>query len=150
MNSGNTIPRELIKWLDSLDLAYSVRNVRRDMANGFIVAEILSRFYPKEVNIYSFGNGLKKDQRKDNWEQISKLLSKKDFEVSVNDYEAIYNQAENAAYQFLCRLYEFLAHKKLNLEKKPKINKSPESIPSYAKPTANALASNRELVRIVD
>ena len=52
MNSGQTIPRELIKWLDSLDLAYSVRNVRRDIANGFIIAEILSRYFPKEVNIY--------------------------------------------------------------------------------------------------
>lgn len=70
MNQGETIPRQMIKWLDSLDLAYSIRNVRRDLANGFIVAEILSRYYPKEVTIYSFDNGLKKDKRKDNWEQI--------------------------------------------------------------------------------
>lgn len=63
MNNNTTLPREIIKWLDKLDLTYSVRNVRRDLANGFIVAEILSRKWPKEVNIYSFSNGLKKERR---------------------------------------------------------------------------------------
>ena len=77
------LPRELIKWLDSLDLAYAVRNVRRDMANGFIVAEVLSRYFPKEVNIFSFDNGLRKEKRRDNWEQISKLLQKKEMTLDA-------------------------------------------------------------------
>jgi len=54
MNGSVALPRDVINWLDSLDLAYSVRNVRRDLANGFVVAEILSRYFPREVNIYTF------------------------------------------------------------------------------------------------
>ena len=68
MNLNSTLPRAILKWLDSLDLAYSVRKVKHDLANGFIVAEILSRYYPNEINMFSFDNGLKIEKRKDNWE----------------------------------------------------------------------------------
>ncbi len=67
------LPREIIKWLDQLDLAYAVRNVKRDINNGFIVAEILSRYYPTEVNIYSYYNDNNKEKKKDNWNRIASI-----------------------------------------------------------------------------
>ena len=72
---ASTMPRDLIQWLDKLDLSYSVRNPRMDLSNGFIVAEILTRCYPEDkekLNILTYYNNQAKDKKFNNWEQLTK------------------------------------------------------------------------------
>lgn len=73
--------------------------IYRDLSNGFILAEILTRYTPELVeddkvfNIYNFHNGYSDTQKHHNWEYLSKILRHKKllkkfgpFELTEKDY----------------------------------------------------------------
>lgn len=99
------IPREISKWFDKLDLTYSVRNLTRDLANGFVVAEILSRKYPGKVDIYQFYNGLEIEKRKNNWERIAEILKKQNSNHTITklDYEPVMYLKKGAALEMIVK-----------------------------------------------
>lgn len=47
---------------------------RRDFANGFLYAEILSRYYPNDVAMHSFENVASTERKKKNWQLLEKLF----------------------------------------------------------------------------
>ncbi len=60
--------------LYSLDLSYTVKNPRRDFSNGFLLAEILYRYYPTEVQLHSFENVNSIERKRQNWSLLMKLF----------------------------------------------------------------------------
>jgi len=113
--SKTNLPREITKWLQSLNLSFKITNLRRDFTNGFLVAEILSRSNPDgiHVNMSGFSPGLSTENKKSNWTLLKFLFKDKTCKTPMKDdlIERIINQAPNAAYEYLLLLYKTIQNK---------------------------------------
>ncbi|OMJ90917.1 hypothetical protein SteCoe_6682 [Stentor coeruleus] len=118
-----TVPREVIKWLHSLDLAYSIKNPRRDFSNGFLIAEIFSKFFPQEIKMHSFDTGLSISAKISNWGLLEAFFRKKNLNIFKRDWDPVLYSAPDAAISLLKKVYEFLTNKQVEEPPvKPKVH----------------------------
>ena len=120
-----SLPREVLKWIQSLDLTYSVKNVKKDFNNGFLVAQILSRYYPvtndqqsnyKAIQMHQIDNGFSMARRKDNWMQIQKFLSKiTEITTRIDDVDTFIKNENGEILIFIMSLYQELTKRHLPL-----------------------------------
>ncbi|KAI9103100.1 hypothetical protein DFS34DRAFT_607456 [Phlyctochytrium arcticum] len=109
-----TTPREVLKWLQSLDLSYPIRNPKRDFANGFLIAEIFGRFYPNEtlLDVERYYTGDSIPQKMQNWDQLEKFFKKNGLAIPREATMAIMTCQMDAATLFICNLYTLFTHRK--------------------------------------
>jgi len=105
------INRAVLRWLQSLDLSYAIRTVKRDCANGFLIAEVLSRYYPKDVEMHNYSNGHSLACKKDNWSQIAKILKLKGIPLTQGHIDDTINAVPNGAVALVEKLYTVLTGK---------------------------------------
>ena len=119
----DSLPREVIKWIQSLDLTYSVKNVKKDFNNGFLVAQILSRYYPitndmvsnkRAIQMHQIDNGFSMARRKDNWEQIKKFLTKiPEITTKIGDVDTFIKNENGEILLFIIALYQDLTQRRV-------------------------------------
>ena len=122
------------------------------MANGWLYAEVLSRYYPEEVEMYQFDNGFKLDKKRNNWEHLQKYLNKKGMPVTPQDWDPVMHCAPNAAYELLKKFYTILTGREIKDDMQPIQEQYLQDAldPEYAKPTIAKKMKEKELVRIQD
>lgn len=88
---------------------------------GFLVAEIFSRYYAKDIHMHSYDNGNAAKSKKDNWSQLLKVLRRVGLPDILSEEETHYIACleDGAAMVFLCRAYETLTQRKLSQQVKP-------------------------------
>uniref|UniRef100_A0A7S2NCQ1 Spermatogenesis-associated protein 4 n=1 Tax=Haptolina brevifila TaxID=156173 RepID=A0A7S2NCQ1_9EUKA len=139
------LPRELLKWLQSLDLTYSVKNVKRDFSNGFLVAEIFSRYYVQDVEMHSYENGMSLKIKLDNWGQLKRFFNNRGIQIPENLIEdVVHAKSQEAAADLISVVYTLLTGRTINAPKytshDPAIDRDD---PAYTRPNASSLlASN--------
>ena len=65
-----TPPRDVLKWLQSLELEFNVGNPRWDISNGYLVAEICTLYFPKMISIHWFENRSSLKIKQYNWAML--------------------------------------------------------------------------------
>lgn len=141
------LPREIIKWLQSLDLSFCVKNPKRDFSNGYLVAEILSRYYPKDISMNSFENGTRLAAKCDNWEQIYKVFKRKGLNIAKQEFDAVIHCAPGAAPAFIFHLYNVLTKRTVR-EFQPQ--ETGAALPAFMRDTASKRLKDHEIARIQD
>jgi len=111
--AGQSLPREILRWLQSLDLSYSVKSAKRDFSNGFLVAEIFSRYYPQDISMHSYENGTKNTCKNDNWEQLFRFFKKRDIPISRLDFEPCIACEVGASAALLVKVYQILTKRNI-------------------------------------
>lgn len=141
------LPREIIKWLQSLDLSFSVKNPKRDLCNGYIVAEIISRYYPQDIDMLTFEKGSRLAAKVDNWEQLYRIFKKNNFGIVKQEFDPVLHCTAGAAVAFIFKLYNILTKRVVKPIPPPE---DQAELPAFMRDTAAKRLKDPQIERIQD
>uniref|UniRef100_A0A0B7AAM7 CH-like domain-containing protein n=1 Tax=Arion vulgaris TaxID=1028688 RepID=A0A0B7AAM7_9EUPU len=105
------LAREVIKWLQSLDLMFQIKNPKWDLSNGYLIAEIFSWYFPQDIQMFSFYNGGSLELKKRNWYILKNFILKNQIGVTMEDVDGTIFCKEGAAIKLMESLYECLTNR---------------------------------------
>lgn len=141
------LPRDILKWIQSLDLTHPVRNSKRDFSNGYLMAEIFSWYYPQEITMHSYANGTSLEAKLGNWSQLTRFFQKQSFDIPKELVDGVIHCKPGAAQLLIQIIYTLLTNRSLksittNDEVDFTDSSYQNSLPLHARSTASQSIKN--------
>ncbi|XP_056295695.1 spermatogenesis-associated protein 4 [Pseudoliparis swirei] len=140
------LPREVVKWLQSLDLSFYPKNMRRDFSNGYLVAEILSRYYTQDYLGQWYDRGVSLSAKQWNWSQIERSLQKQNLHLTKEMINGSIHCKPGAAELLVQEVYTLLTNRSLRDVQGPAADFTDrgyqELLPTLARSTASRAIKN--------
>ncbi|XP_058049470.1 spermatogenesis-associated protein 4 isoform X2 [Ahaetulla prasina] len=107
------LPLTVLRWLQSLDLTSSPKNFRRDFSNGYLIAEIFSRYFPEDIHMHSFVNGTSLSVKLSNWALLEKFFTKRNLKPIRELIDGTIHCKPGAAEIFVQDIYTMLTDSRI-------------------------------------
>ncbi|XP_042626116.1 spermatogenesis-associated protein 4-like [Cyprinus carpio] len=148
------LPREVLKWLQSLELSFFPKNVRRDFSNGYIVAEIFSWYFPRDFHMHSYDNGASLAAKQSNWSQIERFFVKQNISLLKEVIDGTIHCKPGAAELLVQEIYTILTNRRIQtiqrVEQDFTDKAYQDQLPMVARATASvAIKSNLSLSEVI-
>uniref|UniRef100_UPI00398E704A spermatogenesis-associated protein 4 isoform X2 n=1 Tax=Pristiophorus japonicus TaxID=55135 RepID=UPI00398E704A len=152
-NAG--LAREVIKWLQSLDLSYPFKSVRNAFCNGYLVAEIFSWYYPQDVDVSVFNNGVSFPSKLKNWSQLERFFFKRKFNIPKELIDATIHSKPRGAICLIQHIYTLLTNRQAKYILDDELNfmdySYQQKLPMVARATvSNAIRTNLRLTEVLE
>ncbi|XP_041358667.1 spermatogenesis-associated protein 4-like [Gigantopelta aegis] len=107
------LPREVLRWIQSLDLTWKVKTPKWDLSNGYLVAEIFSWYFPLNIQMHSFYSGTSMESKSKNWGILKTFIKRQHLDIPDDYIEGAIHCKEGASGLLVERLYEILTNRRV-------------------------------------
>ncbi|KAM9470463.1 spermatogenesis-associated protein 4 [Clarias gariepinus] len=140
------LPREVWRWLQSLELSVSPKHIRRDFSNGYLVAEIFSWYVPEEFSLHTYDNGASIGAKQSNWSKIEKALAKRRISLIKESVNGTIHCKPGAAEALVQEIYTLLTNRRIQSAQEEALDFTDQSyqeqLPMVARSTASKAIKN--------
>ncbi|XP_067884878.1 spermatogenesis-associated protein 4 [Heterodontus francisci] len=149
------LAREVIKWLQSLDLSFPFKHVVKAFCNGYLVAEIFSWYYPQDVDISIYNNGVSFPSKLKNWSLLENFFFKKKLNIPKDLIYATMHSKPGGAQYLIQHIFTLLTNRQAKLILDDEMNFMDYNyqlkLPMVARSTAcNAIRTNLRLTELLE
>ncbi|CAG2230985.1 unnamed protein product [Mytilus edulis] len=140
------LPREVIKWIQSLDLTWQIKTAKWDVTNGYLIAEIFSWYFPQDIQMHSYNNGTSLDSKQKNWYLLKLFIKRHSLDIPEEYIDGTIHCKEGAAAMLLENIYELLTNRKVKKTQTEEPDFTDklyqEKLPMHARSTASKAVKN--------